>query len=469
MNYISTRGLSNRNYKSFSEVTMEGLSLDGGLFVPDNIPKFSKVELDQISDFSYVELCAKIISKFTDKHFTEKDIKDIANDSYKNFNSSDIAPLIEIENNKYILELFHGPTLAFKDFALQLLSRIFNLILEKNNKRITVLGATSGDTGSAAIEAFKNNIKANIFILHPKGKVSDFQRKQMTTVNSENVFNIAVEGDFDDCQALVKNLFVNNKFRNRFNLVSINSINWCRVLAQVVYYFYSTFKLKKNKNLVNFSVPTGNFGDAYAGYLAKKMGLPINKIIIATNSNDILANFFNTGEYKVSKVTPTLSPSMDIQVASNFERLLFECLKNDSNLVKKYMHDLKENGSFKLSDEILKDLNKTFIGVSINDDSTLKCMSNFYNKFGIMVDPHTAVGLQATYTNTINLKGPIITLATAHATKFSQAVEKAIGKEINLLSNYKDILNREEKFQELNNNVNILIKYMSEKSKNHFI
>ena len=446
---------------------MEGLASDGGLYVPENTPKFSKVELDQISDLSYSDLCAKIISKFADKHFTEKDIKDMASDSYENFNSNDIAPLVEVENNKYILELFHGPTLAFKDFALQLLCRVFNFILEKNNKRITILGATSGDTGSAAIEAFKNNKKANIFILHPKGKVSDFQRRQMTTVHSENVFNIAIDGNFDDCQALVKNIFVDNDYKNKFNLASINSINWCRVLAQVVYYFYSTFKIKNNKNLVNFSVPTGNFGDAYAGYIAKKMGLPINKIIIATNSNDILARFFNTGEYKVSQVVPTLSPSMDIQVASNFERLLFEYLNNDSDLVKKYMNDLKEVGSFKLRSDILKDFNKTFIGISVDDDSTLKRMNYFYKKFGKIIDPHTAVGLEASYTN--NLTGPMITLATAHAAKFSKAVEKAIGKNINQLFNYKDIFDRKEKFQELSNNMDVLKKYISDKSKKNFI
>tara|TARA_Y100001960_G_C14765719_1_gene876832 strand:+ start:1828 stop:3234 length:1407 start_codon:yes stop_codon:yes gene_type:complete len=468
MNYISTRGLSRKNYKSFSEVTMEGLAADGGLYVPENIPKFSKVELDQISGFSYVELCVKVISKFTDEYFTENDIKDIAIDSYKNFNSSDIAPLIEVEKNKYILELFHGPTLAFKDFALQLLSRVFNLILERNNKIITIIGATSGDTGSAAIEAFKNNTKTNIFILHPKGKVSDFQRKQMTTVNAENVYNIAIEGSFDDCQALVKNLFMDNGFKNKFNLASINSINWCRVLAQVIYYFYSTFKIKNNNNLVNFSVPTGNFGDAYAGYIAKKMGLPINKIIIATNSNDILARFFTCGEYKVSKVVSTLSPSMDIQVASNFERLLFESLSNNTDLVKKYMNDLNKKGFFKLSNDLLKKLNNTFIGISISDASTIKCMNYFYKKFGITVDPHTAVGLQASYINR-SLDDPIITLATAHADKFSQAVEKAIGKKINTLSNYNDLFERKEKFKELNNNLDILKTYISKNLQYQFV
>jgi len=468
MNYISTRGFTGKNNKSFSEVTMEGLASDGGLYVPENIPKFSKLELDQMSSLSYVELCTKIILKYTDEIFTESDIKDIAIDSYKNFNSGDIAPLIEIEENKYILELFHGPTLAFKDFALQFLSRVFNLILEKNNKRITIIGATSGDTGSAAIEAFKNNKKASIFILHPKGKVSDFQRKQMTTVHSENVYNIAIEGNFDDCQTLVKKLFMDNNFKTKYNLASVNSINWCRVLAQVVYYFYSTFKIKNNKDLVNFSVPTGNFGDAYAGYIAKKMGLPINKIIIATNSNDILARFFSSGEYKVSKVISTLSPSMDIQVASNFERLLFESLNNDADLVNKNMDDLQKNGFFKLSDDILKSLNNTFIGISINDHSTLKCMNYFYKKFGIIVDPHTAVGLQASYINS-NLQEPIITLATAHADKFSQSVEKAIGKKMNTLSNYNNIFEREEKFKDLNNNLDILKNYISENLKYQFV
>ena len=444
---------------------MEGLASDGGLYIPKNFPKFSSVELENMINMSYEELCVEVIFKYCGTCLTKEEIKIIALDSYKNFGTNDIAPIIKVTDNINILELFHGPTLAFKDFALQFLSKVFNILLEREGKKITIIGATSGDTGSAAIEAFKNNSLANIIILHPEGKVSDFQRKQMTTVDAGNIYNIAIDGNFDDCQALVKKLLVDKDFNNKHNLASINSINWGRVLAQVVYYFYSAFKVMKGKDnkSVNFSVPTGNFGDAYAGYVAKKMGLPIEKIIIATNSNDILSNFFKNGIYKISKVIPTISPSMDIQLASNFERLLYETLDHDPSLVREYMKTLSNIGSFKISNEKLKTLNETFIGLGVSDEATIERIKSTYNN-SLVIDPHTSVGLEAAYNYNYSLKGPCIVLSTAHPVKFADAVSSAININSDLPEKYKNIFSLDEKYHSLKNNLDTIKNFIDSTS-----
>lgn len=444
---------------------MEGLASDGGLYIPKNFPKFSSLELENMINMSYEELCVEVIFKYCGTCLTKEEIKIIALDSYKNFGTNDIAPIIKVTDNINILELFHGPTLAFKDFALQFLSRVFNILLEREGKKITIIGATSGDTGSAAIEAFKNNSLANIIILHPEGKVSDFQRKQMTTVDAGNIYNIAIDGNFDDCQALVKKLLVDKDFNNKHNLASINSINWGRVLAQVVYYFYSAFKVMKGKDnkSVNFSVPTGNFGDAYAGYVAKKMGLPIEKIIIATNSNDILSNFFKNGIYKISKVIPTISPSMDIQLASNFERLLYETLDHDPSLVREYMKTLSNIGSFKISNEKLKTLNETFIGLGVSDEATIERIKSTYNN-SLVIDPHTSVGLEAAYNYNYSLKGPCIVLSTAHPVKFADAVSSAININSDLPEKYKNIFSLDEKYHSLKNNLDTIKNFIDSTS-----
>ena len=444
---------------------MEGLASDGGLYIPKNFPKFSSVELENMINMSYEELCVEVIFKYCGTCLTKEEIKIIALDSYKNFGTNDIAPIIKVTDNINILELFHGPTLAFKDFALQFLSKVFNILLEREGKKITIIGATSGDTGSAAIEAFKNNSLANIIILHPEGKVSDFQRKQMTTVDAGNIYNIAIDGNFDDCQALVKKLLVDKDFNNKHNLASINSINWGRVLAQVVYYFYSAFKVMKGKDnkSVNFSVPTGNFGDAYAGYVAKKMGLPIEKIIIATNSNDILSNFFKNGIYKISKVIPTISPSMDIQLASNFERLLYETLDHDPSLVREYMKTLSNIGSFKISNEKLKTLNETFIGLGVSDEATIERIKSTYNN-SLVIDPHTSVGLEAAYNYNYSLNGPCIVLSTAHPVKFADAVSSAININSDLPEKYKNIFSLDEKYHSLKNNLDTIKNFIDSTS-----
>lgn len=462
MNYISTRTKNSISENNFSKITMEGLAPDGGLYLPEKFPEFSKNDISNLINLSYSDLFTEVTYKYIGNCLSKSEIESIASDTYKNFGVGEVAPIINFDSNISILELFHGPTLAFKDFALQFLSRVFNLFLEKKNNNITIIGATSGDTGSAAIEAFKNNSRANVIILHPKGRVSEFQRRQMTTVVANNVHNIAVDGNFDDCQSLIKNLLVDKDFNLKHNLASINSINWGRVLAQVVYYFYSSLKLLKNNNRqsINFSVPTGNFGDAYAGYVAKKMGLPINKIIIATNSNDILSNFFKTGEYKVSSVIPTLSPSMDIQVASNFERLLFEALGYDSNLVIEYMAKLNKFGSFEVSREKLDVLNNTFIGTSVNDKKTLKRIASCYHSHGLIIDPHTAVGLEAAYNNIGDFE-PCVVLSTAHPVKFSHAVKKAINITPSFPNKYKNIFSFKENYESLPNDLIAIKNYIS--------
>ena len=453
MQYISTRGISKKGEeKSFKQATLEGLAEDGGLFVPYKFPKFNKKKLDSMKTMNYAELSAEVISEFTGKDLNKSEIFKIASKAYRNFVGDDAATLLELRKNKFILELFHGPTLAFKDFALQLLGGIFDKFLYDENKSITILGATSGDTGSAAIEAFKNKKNVRLFILHPQGRVSDFQRKQMTTVDSKNVYNIAIKGNFDDCQAIVKALFKDLSFNKQFNLASINSLNWARVLAQVVYYFYAVFKISNAHNniKVNFSVPTGNFGDAYAGFIAKKIGLPINKILVATNSNDILANFFQTGIYKTSNVVPTLSPSMDIQVASNFERLLYEICKYDCNAVSAYMEQLSSQGYIKIKKDELNSIKNIFMGFSINDKQTLKIIRDIYENEKIIVDPHTAVGLGALEIKNID-NIPLVSLATAHPIKFKNAVERALDISPKVPRKFMRLFDLEEKFYTLDN------------------
>ena len=446
---------------SFKKAVQNGIAPDRGLYFPEEITPISEDFINNISDYSNEEIAYEVIKQFIGDEIPAPILKEII----KKTISFDF-PVVNLDENIGSLELFHGPTLAFKDFALQFLSKVFNILLEREGKKITIIGATSGDTGSAAIEAFKNNSLANIIILHPEGKVSDFQRKQMTTVDAGNIYNIAIDGNFDDCQALVKKLLVDKDFNNKHNLASINSINWGRVLAQVVYYFYSAFKVMKGKDnkSVNFSVPTGNFGDAYAGYVAKKMGLPIEKIIIATNSNDILSNFFKNGIYKISKVIPTISPSMDIQLASNFERLLYETLDHDPSLVREYMKTLSNIGSFKISNEKLKTLNETFIGLGVSDEATIERIKSTYNNNSLVIDPHTSVGLEAAYNHNYSLKGPCIVLSTAHPVKFADAVSSAININSDLPEKYKNIFSLDEKYHSLKNNLDTIKNFIDSTS-----
>ena len=455
MEYISTRN-SEKTFL-FKDVFLKGLAPDGGLFVPKIIPSFALEELKKLKNASYNELATKIILKFCSDEFDEKALRNLIESSYRNFRNKDVVAIKKIGKIN-LLELFHGPTLAFKDIAMQVIGNMYEEILRKNNMSVNVVVATSGDTGAAAINAIKDRKNMKIFVLHPNNKISEVQRKFMTTVNSQNVFNIAIEGNFDECQKFVKLMFADKEFSSSIKMSAVNSINWSRIIVQIVYYFFSYLKVAKEDEKINFSVPTGNFGDIYAGYIAKKMGLPINKLIIASNSNDILTRVFNTGIYKPLKVKHTISPSMDIQVASNFERLIFDVYSKDSNETLKLMNILNQNGEFTIKKENLSKIHQNFCSGSLSDEETKLVINNFYEKEGIMIDPHTAVGIGVA--NKISLKENMIVLATAHPAKFSNAVMKETGKKPELPDNLKKILDQKEKYIELPKDLEKVKKYI---------
>ena len=444
MEYISTR--NTQNTFSFKDVFLKGLASDGGLFIPKKIPIFSKEELKELEKETYNDLAVKIISKFCGKEFNQKEIREIIENSYKNFRVKNVVVIKKI-GNLNLLELFHGPTLAFKDIAMQVIGNMYEKILKKNKLQINIVVATSGDTGAAAISAIKDRKNMKIFVLHPKNKISEVQRKFMTTVNSKNVFNIALDGNFDECQKFVKLMFADKNFSTSIKMSGVNSINWSRIMVQIVYYFFAYFKIAKEEKKINFSVPTGNFGDVYAGYVAKKMGLPINKLIIATNNNDILKRALNTGVYKPLKVKHTISPSMDIQVASNFERLIFDVCSCNSDETLKLMNDLNEKGEFILKEENLNKIRTNFLSESLSEQETKSVMKEIYEKEGILIDPHTAVAIGAA--NKISLEDNVVVLGTAHPAKFSNVVMNETNAKPDLPENLKKILNQKERFDEL--------------------
>ena len=458
MKYISTR--NSKKTFSFKDVFLNALAPDGGLFVPQNIPFFSIKELNELKKLSYNDLAAKIIIKFCSEEFEENELKEIVEKSYKSFRSKETVILKKYEDI-YLLELFHGPTLAFKDIALQVIGNMYEKFLLNQKNKINIVVATSGDTGSAAINAIKGRNKLNIFVLHPQNKISEVQRKLMTTVKENNVFNIAVKGNFDDCQNLVKSMFVDNEFKNKINMSGVNSINWARIISQVVYYFYAFFKIEEKGKKINFSVPTGNFGDVYAGYISKRMGLSINKLIVATNRNDILKRVINTGEYKIKDVIETISPSMDIQVASNFERLIFDINSNDDLNVKEKMKNLKEQKFFKIDNNQLKSIKHDFVSESLSEKETQNFIKNFYNKFNVILDPHTAVGYGVL--NKISCEGINVVLATAHPCKFPEAINKAIGLKPNLPKELDYIMSAKENYDLIPNNLDKIKNHILEK------
>ncbi len=458
MEYISTR--NTENSFSFKDVFLKGLASDGGLFVPKEIPIFSKEDLEELKNLSYNELAAKIVSKFCNNEFNQKEIREIIENSYKSFRVKNVVEIKKI-GKLNLLELFHGPTLAFKDIAMQMIGNMYEKILKKNNQKINIVVATSGDTGAAAISAIKNRNNMKIFVLHPKNKISEVQRKFMTTVDSKNVFNIALEGNFDECQEFVKSMFGDKNFSDTIKMSGVNSINWSRIAIQVVYYFFSYFKVAKEGKQINFSVPTGNFGDIYAGYVAKKMGLPINKLIIATNNNDILKRALNTGVYKPLKVKHTISPSMDIQVASNFERLIFDACSCDSKETLRLMNDLKKKGQFTLKKENLDKIRKNFFSESLSEDETKLVINKIYKKEGILIDPHTAVAVGAD--DKISLEDETVVLGTAHPAKFSDVVMKETSIKPDLPENLKKILNQKEKVEILPKDLNKVKDYIMDR------
>ena len=458
MEYISTRN-SKKNF-TFKDVFLKGLAPDGGLFVPKKIPTLTSQELEKLKNLSYKELATKIILKFCDDEFNEKDISDLVSNSYKNFRVDDVVTIKKIGKIN-LLELFHGPTLAFKDIAMQIIGNMYEKILNKNSLKVNIIVATSGDTGAAAISAIKDRLNMKIFVLHPHNKISEVQRKFMTTVDSGNVFNIALDGNFDDCQKLIKLMFKDKNFSSSINMSGVNSINWSRIIIQIVYYFFAYFKIANKNEKINFSVPTGNFGDIYSGYVAKKMGLPINKLVIATNKNDILKRVINTGCYKPLQVEHTVSPSMDIQVASNFERLIFDVCSHNSDKVLELMKDLEEKGEFKLKEEEINKIKNNFLSESLSESETKSVISEIYYNQKTLVDPHTAVGIGVI--KKVSLEGNTVILATAHPSKFSEVVKNETNVLPELPENLKKILVKEEKYIKLPNNLKNIQKYIVEK------
>jgi len=458
MKYISTRN-SSKTFE-FKDVFIKGLADDGGLFIPKSFNKFSKSDIDEFKDLNYQELAKKIIYPFIGNFMNENDLSKIIDKSYSVFRKKNVVDLVKV-GDRSVLELFHGPTLAFKDVAMQLLGSFYEYYLNNENKKLNIVVATSGDTGAAAIDAIKGKKNVNIFVLHPHNRVSPVQRKLMTTGKEQNVFNIAINGNFDDCQNLVKLMFADKNFSQDIKMSGVNSINWARIITQSVYYFYSYFLVEDNKRPINFSVPTGNFGDVYAGYLAKKMGLPINKLIVATNQNDILHRAISKGSYEVEKVHETISPSMDIQIASNFERLIYDLNDGDDIQTAEVMKNIKENGKYIIDQKKLNIINNNFLSSRMSEEEVLKTINTVYEKYSIVLDPHSAIGYGAF--DKINLNGNNIVLATAHPCKFPDAIKKAINLKADLPEELMFVLNEEEKFDIIENDVDKVKKHIKER------
>jgi len=453
MNYISTRN-NHKNF-TFKDVFLKGLADDGGLFVPKSIKPFKKEELNNLKNLSYNDLAAEIIYPFIGDFMSKDDLISLISKSYSNFRSDDVVKISDLGDLK-VLELFHGPTLAFKDIAMQLIGNFYQYHLGRDQKKINIIVATSGDTGAAAIDALKGKNNLNVFVLHPNNKISPVQRRLMTIHEESNVFNIAVEGNFDDCQNLVKAMFNDEKFSKSINMSGVNSINWARIIAQAVYYFYAYFKVGNGQPL-SFSVPTGNFGDIYAGYLAKKLGLPIDKLVVATNKNDILHRAISGGDYSQKKVMETNTPSMDIQIASNFERLLYDVKDCNSEVTKDLMSKIKNN-TYKIDTEDLGKIQKNFISEMLDENETIEMIKKINDEHQTVVDPHTAVGIGAV--KKLGIEKNCVVLSTAHPCKFPKAIEDAISKTENLPNSLKYVNERKEKFELLSNDIQKVKKYV---------
>ena len=458
MNYVSTR--NNSVSLKFKDVFIKGLADDGGLFVPESLHKYSNEDLNKFKNLDYNELAKKIIYPFIGDFMSEKDLSKIIDKSYSVFRKKNVVDLVKF-GNRSVLELFHGPTLAFKDVAMQLLGNFYEFYLSNENENINIVVATSGDTGAAAIDAIKGKKNVNIFVLHPNDRVSSVQRKLMTTRKEKNVFNIAIDGNFDDCQNLVKAMFADKNFSKEIKMSGVNSINWARIIAQSVYYFYSYFLVEDNNQPVNFSVPTGNFGDVYAGYLAKKLGLPINKFIVATNQNDILHRAISKGSYEVEKVTETISPSMDIQIASNFERLIYDLNDCDDAQTINAMNDIREKGKYTIDQERLNKINTDFLSSKMSEEEVLETIKKVHEKFDIVLDPHSAIGYGAF--DKVNLSGNNIVLATAHPCKFPDAIKNAINLKAELPKELMYILSEKENYDIIDNNVDKVKQHIKER------
>jgi threonine synthase len=458
MRYISTRGRSPAC--SFEQVLLTGLAPDGGLYVPETLPTFSQQEIASWSGLPYDQLAFKVIKPFVNGEIPDDVLQSLISDSYKEFSHPAIAPLRMLGVNEWVLELYCGPTLAFKDFALQLLGRLLDYVLIRDNKKVAVLGATSGDTGSAALEGCRHCKNIDLFILHPYQRVSEVQRRQMTTVPGDNVHNIAVRGNFDDCQRIVKTAFGDQSFLpSDRQLVAVNSINWARIMAQIVYYFYASLNLGGPLRPVSFSVPTGNFGDIYAGYLARAMGLPVKQLIIATNKNDILHRLISNNEYSLGDLEPTLSPSMDIMVSSNFERYLFDLFDRDADAVTAFVTGLGKSPQH-LDDARWNKARELFSSLGVDDKTTCEVIAEVYKQTEFLIDPHTAVGVKAARVCNKDTSVPMITLATAHPVKFADAVTKAGLENPALPAHMQDLFERQERYDILDNDIGEVTRFL---------
>jgi len=460
--YVSTRGGAPE--LGFRDVVLAGLARDGGLYVPETWPQIKPHQIRDFTGQPYAQIAKSVLKPFVEGEIDEQDFDAMVDEAYGTFHHKAVVPLVQIGSNHFVAELFHGPTLAFKDVAMQLLARLMDYVLSQKGERATVIGATSGDTGGAAIEAFRGRENVDIFILFPHNKVSAVQQRQMTTVGDANVHAIAIEGNFDDCQSLVKAMFNHHSFRDKYKIAGVNSINWARIMAQIVYYFSTAANLGSPERKITFSVPTGNFGDIFAGYCAKQMGLPIEDLIIATNQNDILARALESGRYEVTGVSPSSSPSMDIQVSSNFERLLFEAEGRDAQAVTRMMSGLSQSGSFSLSEPALEYIRSSFKAGSSDEKKTANTIRSSLTKSNYLLDPHSAVGVGVAEEYLHDGKA-MITLATAHPAKFPDAVKEACGVDARLPQWVGDLMEREERFSVLGNELELLEEYIAKNSR----
>ncbi|MFM9829332.1 MAG: threonine synthase [Sphingomonas sp.] len=462
MRYISTRGTA--PVLNFDATTLAGLASDGGLYVPERWPSLTSEQIAALRGASYVDTAVAVMAAFTEGVIDRDALRALCVQAYGRFAHGAVTPLVQLDAQHWLLELFHGPTLAFKDVALQLLGLLFERFLDGTDRQLTIVGATSGDTGSAAIDALAGRVGVDVYMLHPKGRVSDVQRRQMTTVLAPNIHNIAVEGSFDDAQALVKAMFNSADFSGRFALSAVNSINWARLMAQIVYYFYAAVRLGAPERPVAFAVPTGNFGDVFAGYVAAKMGLPVAKLIVATNVNDILHRALSTGDYSAGTVTPTHSPSMDIQVSSNFERLLFDLSGRDGAATAAQMTTFEGARAMQLSTAQREGAAALFSSDRIDADDMALGMRWAHEFAGQVIDPHTAIGLAAARRAGVASDIPVVTLATAHPAKFRDAVERATGARPSMPARIGDLFDREERYATLPATFEAVTAYVAERA-----
>lgn len=463
MLYVSTRGEAPAI--SFADALLAGLARDGGLYLPERWPTLPGDAIRGFRDRPYSEVAFEVIAPFVAGSVKDAELSRMIDEAYATFDHPAVAPLVKLGDGEYLCELFHGPTLAFKDVAMQLLARLMDHVLAERGERATIVGATSGDTGGAAVEAFRGRERVDMVILFPDGRVSDVQRRMMTTAPEANIHAVAVDGTFDDCQAIVKALFNDHRFRDRVKLSAVNSINWARIVAQTVYYFTAACALGAPDRSVRFAVPTGNFGDVFAGYVATQMGLPIERLIVATNVNDILARTLATGVYEQRDVVATASPAMDIQVSSNFERLLFEASGRKPVVVKQAMRELATEKRFTLSDEALAVIRRSFAAERADEAETAATIKAVHRESGYILDPHSAVGVAVARKFKSESSAPLVELATAHAAKFPEAVEAAIGVHPQLPPQLADLLDRPERPAKLPANVERVARFVSQRSR----